>query len=613
MTARPFYASTPTLAPILPVMAAGIVLLAMGGGSSTVAALELSVRGEAQLDVEVQPAATTVKVAGRLYDDIGESLVQRRVDVSLRSGDQVVFEQRIHTDFNGQFNTLTEVAPGDYTVEVSYPGEQHMESVEATETVTVDAKAVELDVGAPRWIHGRDGAVPVDIRATADGRGLPGFASVAVDEGARASVELDWQGAGRFDVGPHLEDGFNTVDVEIPSTEHRHAQATSIPIRRVVDPTVEGRVDRVFRRARRGVRVELEIADAHGPLRGATTDLSLRRTGPDQGTGEANPELLRRSEVTDDGGRVSVFFADGELRDGTWLISATISAPVGPSIEWEGESVKQRESRLVNLARMMALLAALAAFFWLGRSWITSAIAVLADRFGGSSKEEPAAEVFAAVEKTSLDSMSTVAVEHGGEASRLQLWDSWRDRPVEKGRLEVYGADGEVLEKFDGVDGAVELSANPEEIAALEASAFGFVPARVEFSGGPPAGAMRLSMTPVPLKIRAAYRWMVERARGEDPWGELTPRQIEDALRELDDNGEDNESRVGRLDSWRELLARWDEADSERRGRLLVGVITELVEETNYSGRDYDVDVWESARVAMKALAARLEATGEDA
>ena len=103
-------------------------------------------------------------------------------------------------------------------------------------------------------------------------------------------------------------------------------------------------------------------------------------------------------------------------------------------------------------------------------------------------------------------------------------------------------------------------------------------------------------MTPVPLKIREIYRWLVERAHGEDLWGSLTPAQIAATLaRHLT-------PAPSAGDDWREQIERWTHLQAEERPGALLELLTAAVEETNFSGRDYDVELWHQVRAIVMEL-----------
>lgn len=592
-----------------------VFFMVVGGGiSDAPKALEISVHGESQMDMSVDAAGTSVHIQGELRDDLGATLPQMGIDISLRSQGDTVLQERFYTDYFGRFSALVEVAPGTYDVEANYRGTSHVAESESRERITIEAAQTQLQIGAPSWVHGADGDVIVWIEASAGGRGLPSFASVMINGEDVASVDLDAGGHANVDVGPFLEPGGNDVSVEIPGTDYREAAVEETTIKRVDDPEVVGELGRVFFRMVRGLEVALEIQDGGETLPDFEVDLVLERTVDPDRDHRAEPVRLREAARADVDGLASVVFHDADLGHHEWSVSAIVAPPAGPVIPWDGGTVQHGPSTWERMVRSLVWLALIAAVLWIGRRGVLALWEQTRQRFARkeaeADDEASLATLLEEVEDVAITSFAGPAdgAEDEPRGLRLQLWDEWNEKPVSGATLTLNGPGGEVETLEASAQGIVEVPAVAPGKWTLRADAPGFVAARVELSMPATLGWARVSMTAVPLKIRRAYRRVIERARGEDAWGRLTPRQIEAALLSVESVGERGPE-CDRLERtrWRMLLETWEDCEPSQRGDVLLRAITAVVEETNFSGRDFDRAVWEATREAMEELIAHLE------
>ena len=608
-----------------PIAATGVATILVALLCPAVAtALEVSVHGESQLDVDIDSAGTTVRFYGHLQDDLGDPLPVQRLSVALRDQGAIIFEDTVYTDFYGRFSTFVEVAPGTYAAGVEYDGASHVAGTRKGATIHVESEPPQLAIDAPRWVHGFDAPVPLEIQARAGDQGLPGYAAVAVDGRPVASINLDHRGQGSFDASSQLEAGDNTIAVAMEATEFRDEARAHTQIRSVRQVEFDGDIERVFRRGERGQKVDVRLRDSRGAIDGADVELRLERDGDQGGETPEDSEGVRLVEEleTDEGGEASVLISDEALGEYRWDVSAVVDPPSGEPIVWQGGTIQQRSPVWLRAVPILAVLALVAGLLWMGRSRIAALWEALREYWTSirNSMEEsaPGAEL---PDLESVETPELIATRRDDLESReptgavVELWDTWRDRPVSGAEVAVESR-GVTTTMESGDDGCVDLSVPDGGEIELRATAPGYVPARVRLDRESLSGTSRMAMTAVPLKIRRAYRQMVRRARGDDPWGRLTPRQLQEALRsadsipdteKLDGDTVPVEDRL-ELSEW---LDDFSGDDDPRLDALLQG-ITKIVEETNYSGRHYDTEVWETARQAMQQLIEGLERHGDD-
>ena len=585
----------------------GLVVATTGGVSSASVGPEVSVQGASDLDVDVRTAGTSLQVEGRLTDDIGDPLPEQRIDISVRDA-ATSFDEDLYTDFYGRFSMATELSPGSYDVEIDFAGASHLSGTRRSETIDVETAPVRVGLETPGWVHGADEEVPIEVAARSDGEGLATFVWLEVDGESIASFELGADGRGRFDAGPFLEVGDNELIVGVPETDYRERAAATARIRRVDEPTVDGEVERVFRRTERGHRVGLTVEDDQGPVAGATADVRLT-----EATGDEERRLVERIATGDDG-RGTAMFADDDIDDGTWSVTAAVQPDVGEPILWRGGEIEYYPPLWLRLLRLAGMVILAAGGLWLGRHALvtlrTIVVRIFERREDDDSESVGDKPVLEAVEEVDLEVVESgdVAELTGPQTVVLRLRDEWRDEAVDEAVVEVEGPDG-TTEEFDVTDGDdLVLCDRRTGPSTIEVRAPGFVPAFATLEVPIDARLVRLEMTPVPIKIRRAYRWMLERTQGEDVWGRLTPREVERAMRRIEPVDDSVELR-----DWRDVLEReWSASDEEERIDLLVRTVTAVVEETNFSGRDFEVEVWESTRRVMSALVDSIEAGSKD-
>lgn len=585
------------------------VAVVAAAGPQIAEAYEINVRGQAHFETDIRTAGTTVGVGARLSDDLGEPVPQQSVQVGVYQDGREIGADQLVTDYFGRFSTVFELAPGRYDVQFDYEGASHVAGVHTAETIEVREAPAELELEAPEWIRGDSVEAPLEIRATAAGTGIPTFATVVVDDRATASVDLDRRGRGEFDLQPHLRPGNNDVGVVLEETEYRDATAAETSVRQSVDARLDGSLERVFERTDRGRLADLVVEDARGPIEGVGVEFRLEPAGSGTETSE-DERVVERS--ADRRGRASALFGDDELPEGRWRVTAGVDPPVGERLDWESDSFEHSEPVWPAIVRGIALVVLAAGIGWYGRRELVAARDWIARRLAGEDDEpeaeqpEPVFEEIQDIEPREIDRPDE-CTETGPQAVVVQVWDEWRTEPVAEATVALQ--DHERREEWtSGPRGLVEVPEIGSQGLEVRIRAPGFVPARAKIEPAEHDGAVRLELTPVPLQIRRAYRRIVRRARGQDPWGRLTPRQIEEALRQLG-SGDRTAPEIASVESrrWRRALEDWDQLEEDERIDRLVETVTAILEETNFSGRDYELAVWERTRPLLEKLARRLE------
>lgn len=600
----------------LSLIAAVALGLTMVLGSVPASSLELTVRGESTIELHLRAAGTTAEVRGVLRDDLGKPIPSRTVEVEAISQGHRSWRERLRTDYFGNFSAVVELAPESYVVQAVFDGSSHLSGTRQSAPLVVERGDVALEVDFPEWVHGPEAPAELSIRATSAGEGLPAFATVSVSGETVGSFDLDNQGQMRFDVGPYLAAGINEVLLEIPGSRYRAQASRELAILKVVGASLEGEVEPVFLRMVRGEEVALRLADEEGPLPGIPIEVILEQEVDAEE--EQLTEIRQLVEVvtTDRRGRGRALFTNDDLQGQEWTVRAVVTPPAGEKVRWQGPTIEPRTSTAFPFLRTVFVGIFLLGLLWIGRRvlllWvrsIRSRVARWLQTWRADRSKQPSVpleEVEQVVlEPVTLDEAIDVPDD---ETICLQLWDEWRDQPVPRAILRFQSPQGVSFERpVEG--GILSIELGVPGVWEITAEARGFVPAEtsVRMPGSHPS--LRLRMTSVPLKVRRAFRWMVERATGEDPWGRLTPRQIEEALGRL--ASRDDALVDGKQDApshkWEIFLERWEEAEADGRADLLAQAIIAAVEETNYSGRDYDPEVWDVSREAMRALVRSLE------
>lgn len=608
-----------------------VVVWAVVSAPDSAGAVDLTVQGRSDLSFRARSIGARLEVDGRLRDDRGRPLARRRIGLTVEgeSGGRAVAEQAVETDERGRFRAVFGLEPGTYAVEAVFESTSHVRGQRVETNVEVEPEPVELRLEGPEVVGA--GATPVDlrVRATAAGRGV-GVPVVLQSGGRERRHELSPRGSGEFDVAGMLSPGDNRIEAVVPATEHRERVAATHQIRLVDEPKVEVRASTVFERLQRGIAVDVSVSDTRGPVDGMGVEVVMERLSGEGSPGESpdggasGEERPSSSGETDDTGGFRAFFGRDDLTDGEWRPTVTISPDVGASVTSRPDPVELDRTASRYVVRGAAGLALLAVLFVVGREGWLAVRARLRERRERLEEERRREEAFEETEALEPEALEEVPEEADvpteGEGRRLVsgvVWDVWRGEVVEGAtvRAERRGSDGSGAEVTTDRRGWFELDDLESGDWQLVIDAPGFVRADCEFDvphGGDFAAA-RFDVVAVPLKIRRLYRSLASFVESRDPWGDLSPREIRDAIvtaleaRDLEE--EDAESEVFARRVAKLVEVGEEELDS---GRDYVRALTDIVEETNFSGRTYGRPTWEFARRLALRIRELVEEDGDE-
>jgi hypothetical protein len=575
-----------------------------------VMALEVRVRAETSLEVDVTAAGTVAQVAGSLRDDLGRGVPQRSVEVridSRRTG-EAVLSRTVHTGPRGRFGVQEELPPGGYEVFVRFADTEHLDGNEHSASLRLEPKPVDIRAFGPSLVFGRSHPAWVSGRAMAGRVPYQEFAEVLVGEEVVGRMELDATGRGTFDVAPHLETGINQVTLRTPGSAYRDPSQASVDIRFADDVQVEAKIEEGLERLQRGVSVQGRVYDAGGPLEGVRVRTVIRSEAlVDE---EAEERTFTARTTTDSDGRYVGFVPATKLGDGRWRGTAEFVPPIGERIQVDAGSVEidTRAYRwamngfglVAIFAGMLVLLARVGQAF--RARWRKFRRRVERERRERAALEEVEEIVPVFFDPDELEESVVLSRDDVGGV----VWDVWQSKPV-AGASVALRSQGGAMEATSDANGRFRFEDVPEGAWQLVVRKHGFVRGNLEMEV-PHDGRMshfRVDVIAVPLKIRRLYGAVVEHSIGEDLWGRLSPREIEEQLESLwpDSEGEGSEAR-------RELRARVlsqlqrDESDQTSPTAVLAA-LTEVVEEAYFSGRTYGEEAFLFARQLALELRAR--------
>ena len=536
----------------------GATMVAVIGLSSTAVGLEVSIRGESQLRWDVQPLGTMVWVEAQLVEDVGEPLPQRAVSFRLEGEDGTVGEVREYTDFFGRAEAIMEGQGGKHRLEGRFAGSHHLEGAQRSVELELEERPAEVSLSVPAWGIAGQSPMLLQTQATIEGIGLPGYATVLVDGSEVASVELDRRGRGQFDLSPYVEAGERRVSVEVEGGQGSGPSRADERLHIYEELSVDGEVEDVFERHRRGVYLSARISDGAKGVEGVRAILEWN--------GEGNS--LQKEVESNSVGEVQALFEESEFDDGIYQSRIRIPLEEGEEIVWEGDVYEARQATGDRWLRGFAWLVLLAGLLLGGGQTIRALARLELSGRDRSPKEEDIEEM------ESSHSNPPVASSDGekvGEKSWIvELWDDWRAEPVEDAALWVNG-------ESQPIDGGRQIlrSEKLEWPVTIEAQAPGYMGVRREVEEAPPMRRWRVRMRPIPIEVRHRYRELVRRIGKPDQWGKKTPREMGKVL----------------------LNGSVEKAQRERMERLIA-----VVEETNFSGQEYDEEVVKEVHGIIEAI-----------
>lgn len=590
--------------------------------SAAAQAYEIRVRGRAELTADVTSAGTNLQVFGRLRDDLQQGLPQRRVQVRVLSAENSsAVEENLYTDFRGAFHWHVELEPGAYSVEFTLAESEHLTAATLSREVRVEASVARLDLRLPSLVGEGAREIPLQIIAISGGSGLAGQVHLFVNESGHRLVDLDRFGRVRVDLLADALSGKNTVEIVLPGTAYRQEVRAQGTFHRLEDLDARLEARSVFERFDRGVEVLGTVSDRHGPVEGLALEIFL--VPHEQDEPEVSPLQSRVS--TDGRGRFRHVFSGPEIFDGNWKATVRAVPDLGAPVSWSTgpiELSQQSSRRLLNLVGLLGIIGVALLFLGqVGREVWRKIAKWRAHRRALAAREASFSETEVIVPLPLADEADEG--EEETDESRFVIagmaWDIWRHRPVAEAQISLHIQGNTAREAMavhsDGV-GRFRFEPLPAGRYELAVLAPGFVEGRMVLTlpHGGRLGRFRLDLIAVPLKIRRVYQTMVEAFEGEDLWGRLTPRQIEEVLWEglghdaQEESGQPQSSggQKERREDLRKRIESFHDGGPEGRldGMRLLDLMTQLVEESYFSGSDVETSQWLIARdIAMRLTA----------
>ncbi|MFU8805539.1 MAG: carboxypeptidase-like regulatory domain-containing protein, partial [Bradymonadaceae bacterium] len=365
----------------------------------------------------------------------------------------------------------------------------------------------------------------------------------------------------------------------------------------------------------RGAEVRGSVFDEYGPIEDVGVEIFLRRYPPS--TIEPGSGLERKVSMKTDGrGRFRTVFNGSSISDGEWIADLRVLPDAGSPLEISSASVLMTTGSSRRLLHILGLLGVLGAVALLLSQVIREAWRALKKKLVHRRAVRARQTAFSETEAIVPIELLGEILESDRDSSDPSnlfilggmVWDSWRGRPVPEAELRVWvqGTEAEpVIEaRSDGV-GRFRLPSLPAGRYRLVVMARGFVEGRLEFSlpHRGRLGQFRLDLVAVPLKIRRVYQSMVAAFEGEDLWGRLTPRQIEEVLWAVVRADGEPEHAEKKRSELRLRIEEFSGADEEGGldGTALLDLMTRLVEESYFGVRDVERGQWLVAReIAMR-------------
>lgn len=557
--------------------------------------LELRVRGQAKLDATFQAAGTVAQVAGTLTDEKGRPIAHREVEVRIE-GISTATEttRKVSTNSRGQFVVQEELPPGQYSVTLLRETDTQFEGDRRLETLRLEPEPFNVSVVGPDTVFGREQPVIVYGRA--------GTGTVPVQlpadlylEGARlGSMELDGAGRGSFDVAQVLSPGVNRIEFVMPGSAFRDEVRAYTELRFSEDVVVQARLEERVSRLSRGLSFVGQVSDAMGPIANTRVQAIFLPAQPAE-----NLKPVNVTTRTDQAGRFEAFASGVRLGEGSWKGIVRVVPAAGKTVEVEVEPFELGVSQARRLSGWLGVIAILLGFgFFFQRSfgrvreawleWSASKARRVRDR-QALDVQETIVPVFLEASEVAASSRDDV----GGV-----VWDVWRNRPAVG--CEIVLVRGErhsqpVMCDDKGRFRMVDVETGEWE---LRVTGRGFVRGvmRIKIPHSGRYAAMRVDMVAVPLKIRRLYQTTMESALGEDVWGRLSPAETDQEIRQL-------LSVLDPRDVSDDLMEKLESlAPLDLELPRVLDLIAQLIEESYYSGRVYEEDVWLAAREVVLRL-----------
>lgn len=587
-------------------------LLSVPGGG--VSALEIRITAEAKLEVSVTGAGTLAQVAGTLRDDLGRGLAQREVLVQIdaRETGVTLVTRKVYTDARGRFGVQEELQPGPYEVFVRFDKTDHLDGIADSRPLQLVRQEVELRAYAPPFVFGREHAAWLSVRAVAGSIPYQGPAEVAIGGNLVGKIELDASGRGTFDVAPHLAVGPNDIRVRTPGSAHRSEREIAVSSRFASAVEIEAAIDERLERLQRGLAVSGVVRDEFGPLSGVRVVGRIEPVELFDAT--ARDVGFSAASRTDDDGRFVAFVAGSKLTDGRWRGVAEFVPPLGDPIKVDAGSttIDARAYRAaVNGFGVLALLLGGLLLIARGGQSLLMRWREWHKRREQAARQAAALEEVETIVPVFLDDEEASSSAPGRSDIGGMVWDVWQQQPVVGALVELrVSQEQPALTAMSDAAGRFRFVDVEPGRWEMSVRSFGFIRGHLQF-GVPHDGRLgnfRLDLIAVPLKIRRLYGSVLEHSVGEDLWGKLSPREIEEKLDEIWPSDAPVDRRHIRDAVSARLADEGQQDDGHVDGVAVLAALTEVVEESYFSGRQYGEPAFLLARSLALELRARRDA-----
>jgi hypothetical protein len=539
-------------------------------------AWDVQVVGESKVTLQASGAGTIAQVSGTLTDEINRGVAHRAVQVSIISlagGARV--ERTVLTDTRGAFAVSEEMPPGRYSAEVVFTDDPHLKGANAHTELSLVPTPLVLQLIVPPLAVGSNQPILVYGRAKAGVTPVQTEGFVTINGQPQGKIALDRAGRGSMDLRRLLVPGTNRIVMTVPGSAYRDAAQVSQVFRWEKSLEVEATLEEGIKRLSRGYTISGTVSGSSQPVPDVRVQTIFFPV-------ESAPDDPRRPVTvftqTDSNGRFGGFAGDIRLGGGVWRGVARVIPAVGDPVEAAAAPLAVTQTNSQNILNIFGGLVLLIGFGFMSYRGVLVVAGQWQTWKQGRQKRRQREQAFDVEERIVPRFLDEP---EGKNASRRDVaglvWDEWRLKPVpgctitaKQGAIELaVTSDGLGRFRFDGiVDGAWDLRVDCP----------GFVRGNLTLSV-PHDGrlaAMRLDIIAVPLKVRRLYQAAMEAVRGDDPWGRLSPREVE-----------------------AEVQARLSiNLDLPENASLIdvLSEITDAVEESYFSGRVYDEAFWRETR-----------------
>ena len=594
-------------------MAGGMMLAMLSLGvpalGSSASAFEVRVRGQGKLYADVKPAGVTLQLIGSLRDELGNVLPQRNIQVVVRSANssRSVLEEVVSTDMQGRFQLQRALDEGDYLVTTRFEPTEHLDGASVEREVHLEVIPPRVDIHVPRLVVGQTHPANLRVRASAAGIGVSAPVEVWVNGSKQRVLELDLYGRGAMDVARLLTPGENVIEVRLPSEGRRPEASDASSLRFSQELELEATAAPSQQRLERGLMVSGTVSDADGPVDSGRVEIVFERVGnipsADQDVAPpvslVSPKDLHVVVALGESGSFQGFLPGQLIQDGQWRARVSFRPAAGDVLSMVTEVITfdRTGSRwMLNILGLIAIL--------MGCAVLLFRLSTIDFRqLWAKLRAKPSPKVVLRFEEDEPLEVEAIEPEEGAQVAQSHaqiagvVWDTWRKTHIPFARIELLRDDTVEHTITCMSDGRFRSHELPHGSWQLRVIARGFARGVFELSI-PHEGDyrfVRLGMVAIPVKIRRFYQNWVRRVHGEELWGKLSPRQIEAVIQRAFDalppspiaptQRADLKQRLEAL-----LLAQGSSTQLAPQDLLLA--VTEIVEESYFSARIYDEELW---------------------